>query len=441
MRIDIPLDIFTYPDVPLPRVWRVDQRYKTPELTAKEIEVSVSEQLNKLIECSPRIKSGATVAIGCGSRGLVNLVVVVRTVVAELKRRGVNVFLVPAMGSHGGATPEGQTSVLIDYGLTVENVGAEIRATMDVVHPGTLIGEDAGPFSGHVVCYDRIASGVDAVILVNRVKPHTDFTGHIESGIGKMAAIGLGKRQGAESIHRHGAHGLRELMPRVARYLAKHTNIAGGIAMIENELGQTAEIHAVLPEQMANDGEARLLIRAREISPRIPFSELDLLVVDEMGKNISGAGMDTHVLGRGFMPSIAEHTWGGPNISIVAVLDLTDASHGNATALGLADLTTSELIEKIDFEAMQINLRTSGEGGIIRGRLPLIMPTREDCVRTAYATCGKGRHQDVRFARIKSTANTRFVEISEALVDEARANPTLIVSEAYHTLDLSNPLI
>ncbi len=441
MRIDIPLDIFTYPDVPLPRVWRVEQRYETPELTAKEIEVSVSEQLSKLIESSPRIKPGATVAVGCGSRGLVNLVTVVRTVVEELKSRGVNVFLIPAMGSHGGATPEGQTSVLIDYGLTPENVGAEIRATMDVVHPGTLIGEDAGPFSGHVVCYDRIASGADAVILVNRVKPHTDFTGAIESGIGKMAAIGLGKRQGAEGIHRHGAHGLRELMPRVARFLARHTNIAGGIAMIENELGQTAEIHAVLPEQMASDGEARLLVRAREISPRIPFSELDLLVVDEMGKNISGAGMDTHVLGRGFMPSIAEHTWGGPNISIVAVLDLTDASHGNATALGLADLTTSELIEKIDFEAMQINLRTSGEGGIIRGRLPLIMPTREDCVRTAYATCGKGRHQDVRFARIKSTANTRFVEISEALVDEARTNPTLIVSESYHTLELSNPLV
>jgi len=440
MQIDYPLDIFTYPDVPLPKVWRVEQKFNTPALSTEEIEKQVRDHVAEFIRRDVRLIPGATVAIGCGSRGLDNLVTVVRTVVASLKSAGLKPFLVPAMGSHGGATPEGQASLLADYGLTEESVGAEIRATMDVVTLGTLSGDDAGPFSGHPVSYDRIAHGADAVLLINRIKPHTDFTGTIESGIGKMAAIGLGKRHGAEGIHRYGAGGLRELMPRVARFLAKNANIVGGIALIENELGRTAEIYAVAPDQMANEGEANLLMRARAISPRIPFKELDLLVVDEMGKNISGAGLDTHVIGRGFMPSIREETWGGPDIRIIAVLDLTAASHGNATALGLTDITTRQLVEKIDFESMLINMRTSGEGGVLRARLPLIMPTRDDCVRTAYATCGHGNQHEVRFARIRNTADTRFLEISEALLEEATSNPNLTVACAGHLLDLESSI-
>lgn len=440
MHLDIPLDIFTYPHIGMPSVFSVEQRFKTPALTEHEIELQVTAAVKQFAATDARLKPGATVAIGSGSRGLDNLVCVVRAAVAALKAEGIQPFLIPAMGSHGGATAEGQSSLLIDYGLTQTAVGADILATMDVVELGRLSGPEAGSFEGHSVCYDRIAHGADAVLIINRIKPHTDFTGDIESGIGKMAAIGLGKRKGAEGIHHYGAHGLRELMPRVARYLARFANIVGGIALIENELGHTAEIHSVAPRDIAAEGEMRLLKRARELSPRIPFGELDLLVIDEMGKNISGAGMDTHVIGRGFMPSIPEESWGGPNIRLIAVLDLTAPSHGNATALGLADMMTRQLLEKVDFEAMLINMRTSGEGGIMRARLPLIMPTAEDCVRTGYGACGRGNLNEVRFARIRNTADTQFLQISEALVSEARADPSLIVSDSSATLDLSLPV-
>jgi hypothetical protein len=268
------------------------------------------------------------------------------------------------------------------------------------------------------------------------VKAHTDFTGPIESGIGKMTAIGLGKRQGAAGIHMHGAHGLKELMPRVARFLAAKANIIGGIALIENELGHTSEIHALPATDIARGPEEALLKRARETAPRLPFSEIDVLIIDEMGKNISGSGVDTHVIGRGTMPSIPEQNWGGPNIRIIAVLDVTAPSHGNVTALGLADITTKRLIEQADWNATLINMRTSGEGGILRGRLPMIMPTGEDCVRTAIGTCGKADPAAARFVRIRNTADIRFIEISEALIAEARANPTLALLDAPHPLDL-----
>ena len=435
MQIDLPLDIFTYPDVPLPEVWTIEQKFDTPALTPAEVENAARQAIAALLGDS-RLVSGASVAIGCGSRGVDNLVPVVRETVAGLKAAGMRPFLFPAMGSHGGATPEGQASVLLDYGLTPENAGAEIRATMDVQEIGRLDGGDAGEYAGHPIYIDRIALAADAIVLVNRIKAHTDFSGELESGIGKMSVIGLGKRHGAESIHRHGAIGLRDLIPRIARYNAAHLPLIGGIALLENELGHTCEIHALHGSEIAREREKELLRRAKKLSPRLPFAEMDVLVIDEMGKNISGAGMDSHVIGRGFMPSLVESEWGGPNIRLVAVLDLTAPSHGNATALGLADLTTQRLVEKIDFAATYINLRTSGEGGIVRGRLPIILPTSEDCVRTAFATCGRGHFADVRFARIRNTADTQFLEISAALLSEARAHPALNIAADSHPLDL-----
>ena len=439
MRIDLPVEIFTYPDVPLPEVWTITQTFDTPALTQAEIEAETRRAAAELA-ADPRLRPGASVAIGCGSRGVDNLVPVVRTLVLELKARGFCPFLIPAMGSHGGATPEGQASVLRDYGLTPENVGAEIRATMDVRQIGTLDGEDAGGYMGHSIYCDTNALAADAIILVNRVKAHTDFSGELESGIGKMSVIGLGKRHGAESIHRHGSAGLRDLIPRIARYVTAHLPIVGGIALLENERGQTCEIHALAGRDIAREPEKVLLRRAKQIAPRLPFDEIDVLLIDVMGKDISGAGMDTHVIGRGFMPGIVESEWGGPNIRIVAVCDLTAPSHGNATALGLADLTTRRLIEKVDWEATYINLRTSGEGGVLRGRLPIVLPTAEDCVRTAYATCGRGRLEDVRFARIHSTVDTQTLEISAALLAEARAGTGLRVAADSHSLDLSRPI-
>ena len=429
MLIDLPIDIFTYPDIPLPEVWTVEQRFDTPALTPEQVETQARQAVAALAG-DPRLKPGANVAVGAGSRGVHNLHPVVRTVIAELKRMGCLPFLIPAMGSHGGATAEGQASVLREYGLTPEAVGAEIRATMDVRQIGVLRGDGAGIYAGHPIFMDCHAAAADAILLINRIKAHTDFSGELESGLGKMSVIGLGKRHGAEAIHRHGATGLRDLIPKVARQIAATTPLVGGIGLIENELGKTCEIHALPAADIAREPEKALLRRAKQLMPRLPFQEIDVLIVDEMGKNISGAGMDTRVIGRGMMPSIAEETWGGPNIRLIAVLDLTAASHGNATALGLADFTTKQLIEKVDWEATFINYRTSGEGAALRGRLPIILPTADDCVKTACATCGRGSLAEVRFVRIRSTEDTQFLEISAALLDEARAHPELTVEES-----------
>jgi hypothetical protein len=437
MHIDMDIETFTYPEVVLPRVWTVEQLFDTPALTTQEIDEGTREAVRALTH---GLATGSMVAVGVGSRGLDNLLLLVQSAVSELKERGFRPFVVPAMGSHGGATADGQIEVLESYGITPASVGTEIRATMEVDLIARLEGADAGDFAGHEVWCDRNARSADAILLINRIKPHTDFTGPIESGIAKMCAIGLGKRHGASGIHHYGARGLRDLMPRVARSLRDHLPIVGGVAVIENELGRTSEVHALPASEIAGDLESSLLNRARATSPRLPFTELDVLIVDEMGKNISGAGMDTHVIGRGMMPSMREQDWGGPNIRIIAVLDLTAASHGNATAVGLADLTTRKLIEKTDFTTMYINMRTSGEGGILRGRTPLIMPTSDDCVRTAMATCGRGNIADVRLARIRNTADTRFLEVSEALLAEARADAHLRVSDDDRPMDLCRPI-
>lgn len=435
MQIEYPLDIFTYPDTPLPDVWTVRQNFETPTLTEEQIEAQCRRAVAELAS-DPRLKQGARVAVGVGSRGLDNLVRIVGNVVRELKSRGLEPFVIPAMGSHGGATAEGQISVLRDYGITRESVGAEVRATMEVAEVGRLEGADAGDYSGQPIYCDRFALAADAILLINREKAHTDFGGEFESGIAKMSVIGLGKQIGAASVHRFGTRGLSDLMPRAARFLVKNLPIVGGIVLLENELGKTSEIHALQAAQIACAGEKELLDRARCMSPRLPFKELDVLIVDEMGKNISGAGMDTHVIGRGFMPSIPEHEWGGPNIRVVVVLDISAPSHGNAAGLGLADITTRRLIEKVSFHDTLTNYLTSSEGGVYRSRIPLIQETSEAAVKTAIVTCGRGDYGQIRLARIRSTADTRQMEISAALVEEARGNSGLTVSGECHALIL-----
>jgi hypothetical protein len=334
------------------------------------------------------------------------------------------------MGSHGGATAEGQVAILRDYGITPETMEVPIQATMEVAKVGEL--ED-----GYPVYFDCNALDADAVIVVNRIKHHTDFAGEIESGLAKMCAIGLGKQKGADSIHRFGADGLRNTMPKVARKLLESVNIVGGVAILENQFGQTAEIHGVLADGVGREIEKNLLARARALAPRLPFESLDVLVVDYMGKDISGSGMDTHVIGRVRMPSIEESTWDGPNIRIVCVLDLTERSHGNAAGIGLADMTTRRLIEKIDFDVTYTNHRTSGEGGVLRGGLPIILDDAEMCVRAAIGSCGQGWHEKARLARIRNTEFVKVFEVSESMLEEVRARDDLEIVSDLHPLDLT----
>ncbi|HEV2474763.1 MAG TPA: hypothetical protein VGS41_18950 [Chthonomonadales bacterium] len=435
MKIELPEDGFLFPNTPLPEVWPVEQVPGTPALSKEEIEARVEIAVHELAG-DPRLRPGANVAVGVGSRGVNNLAAIVRAAVRELKRLDVIPFIVPAMGSHGGATAAGQTELLAGYGVTAEAMGAEIRATMETVIVGSLDAEKGGEFEGHTVHWDRNAAGADAVLLINRVKPHTDFAGEIESGLAKMCVIGLGKQVGAEGVHYYGARGLKELIPRMARFLAQRMPLAGGIGVLENEMGDTSEVHALGAADIAGEKEKKLLIRARAMAPGLPFDELDVLVIDEMGKNISGTGMDTHVIGRPEMPSIRKEEWGGPVIRLVCALDLTAETHGNAAGLGLADITTRTLVEKIDWKTTLVNVRTSGEGGVLKARLPLVVATAEDCVKTAIATCGRGNPELVRLARIRNTADTRKLEISASLLPEARANSALKVAENGHSLNL-----
>ncbi len=430
MKLDIDTSWFASPETPLPEVWTVRQNAEAP--TVGNLEAATVVALKPLLE-DRRIAPGASVAVGVGSRGIDNLVVVVRTVIQELKRRGCQPFIVPAMGSHGGATAEGQTAMLRGYGITEEAVGAPIRATMEVGQVGALE-------NGYPVYFDCNALGADAVLVVNRVKPHTDFMADIESGPSKMCAIGLGKQKGASTIHRYGADGLRSIMPAVARVLVGRTNIVGGLALIENPYGRTAEIHALCAADFTKEPEQQLLKRSRELSPKLPFDEIDVLVVDLMGKDISGSGMDTHVLGRARMPSIREEEWDGPHTRIVCVLDLTEPSHGNAAGLGLADMTTRRLIERMNFAATFINHRTSGEGGVERGRLPIILEDAEQCVKSAMALCGQGDLEKVRLVHIRDTEHLEAFEVSAALRAEVSGRDGLELDAEPHPLNLRQPL-
>jgi hypothetical protein len=421
---------FAYPDVPLPDVWTVRQKIDAPEIT--DVAQATADAVASFA-ADARLRPGASVAVGVGSRGISNLQLIVRIVVEGLKARGCQPFIVPAMGSHGDATVDGQTAVLRGYGITEDGVGAPIRATMDVEQVAAL--ED-----GYPVYFDRIALAADAVVVVNRIKRHTCFHGRIESGLAKMCAIGLGKHTGALAIHQFGFAAVRDTMPRVARRLLACTNIVGGIGILENAYGDTAEIHGLTADEIGSDREIELLERSRALSPRLAFDDVDVLVVDRMGKDISGSGFDTHVIGRLRMPFTPDAAWPGPTVRVIVALDLTDNTHGNATGLGLADFVTRRLIERVDFHATMTNHRTSGEGGAFRSKIPVVLTDERAAVRAAIGSCGRGRPETVRLVRIQSTAFVDTLEISAPLLDEARGRGDIEVVSGPHPMDLATLL-
>ncbi|HSV72570.1 MAG TPA: hypothetical protein VLH79_02285 [Chthonomonadales bacterium] len=430
--INIRLDThaYDYPEIAMPDVWRV--RFSPEAPTIGDLASSVRAAIHTLAQ-DPRIRTGAQVAVGVGSRGIDRLPEVVATVVDALRALRCQPFVVPAMGSHGGATADGQVAILAGYGISYETVGSPIRATMDAPQVASL--DDGFP-----VYFDANALAADAVVVVNRIKHHTDFVGEIESGIAKMCAVGLGKQRGAASIHRFGAGGLRDLMPRVARALVASTNIVGGVALIENAYGRIAEVHAVAAADIANEKERELLARARSLAPRLAFDNVDVLVVDRMGKDISGSGVDSHVVGRLRMPSIAEGSWPGARVRMVTVLDLTERTRGNAAGLGLVDVVTRRLAEKIDFAVTSTNHRTSGEGGAYRSTIPIIAEDARMAVRVAMGMCGRGRISDIRLARIADTENVTLLEVTQPLLAEAHARADLTVVSGPAPLNPSSPL-
>ena len=401
-------------DAPFPRLLPVRQKFDAP--LVHDVAAATREALEPL---RPRITPGMRVALTAGSRGIHDKPAVLRETGEWLRELGAEPFVVPAMGSHGGATPEGQVQMLAGLGITEESLGLSIRATMDTVELGRLP-------DGPMVHLDAHAAGADGIIAINRVKAHTDFQGEVESGLAKMVAIGLGKQRGAEGIHRHGPRNLAVWVPRVARRIIETGKILGGLAIVENAYDRAAEIVLLPPDEIGGSGETALLERAKGLMAGIPFDTLDVTVIDQMGKNLSGSGLDTHVIGRMMIRGSEEFE--RPHIANIAVLDVTDTSHGNAIGVGLADFIPFRILEKIDLRAAYVNAMTSGLGGPQRGQLPIAFPTDRDAVAAALLTCGRADLEHARLVRVHSTLDLEQLLVSESLRDQVEADDRLSIS-------------
>jgi len=353
---------------------------------------------------------GKRVAITAGSRGISQIPDILAALVDWLRQRGAQPFIIPAMGSHGGATAEGQRLMLAHLGMTEASLSAPIISSMETVELGRL--PNCMP-----VFIDKQAAEADAIVIVNRIKPHTDYIGDFESGLAKMAAIGMGKLQGADTLHRYGVYGLRTLMPEAARLVCQRAPVIFGLASIENAYHEVAQITAVPPEGIAGEQEKELLRVAYNLMPRFPFPEIDILIVEEMGKNISGVGMDPKVIGRVKVHGVTDLA--ACSIRTIAVLGLTSEAHGNASGVGLADVTTQRLFQSIDFEATYLNCITSGITGIQRALLPLVAPTDRAAIETAFRVCGQPDPAHVRAVRIKNTLSLGEMDVSVSLLPEA----------------------
>jgi hypothetical protein len=398
---------------PLPRVFKIHQKIATPKLA------DVEKEMNSLLDrftLSGKVKAGERVAITAGSRGIRDKAKVLKVIAARLKAVGAKPFIVPCMGSHGGATAEGQVKMLHHLGITEDFVGAPIVSSMEVKEIGRTKN-----FNTPVMIDRNICEQADKVVVVNRIKPHTDFDYDIESGINKMIVIGMGKHKGALMAHRLTIkHGFKTMFAEVLPVIMKAVPFLCGVGIIENQYDQTAFLHLLEPANFW-EGEKPLLNKAKEIMPRLPFKQVDVLVVDEIGKNISGAGLDPNVTGRLFFkgsPPLKE-----PQITRIFVRDLTPETEGNAIGIGFADYTTTRLVKKIDPVPTKINSITGM--GPECGRIPLSYDQDREAVQAAYDNSGVINPLDMRLVWVKNTLELEYLWASEALMVEAKANPNL----------------
>ncbi|HET7323849.1 MAG TPA: lactate racemase domain-containing protein [Halococcus sp.] len=390
-------------DITLPRFARVRYEPETPELD--DVEGTVRTQLDELPLSD--LEAGTIVAVGVGSRGIDRIALVAETVVDELAGRGFEPVVVPAMGSHGGATPEGQREALASYGVTEERLGCDIDARMETTTLGTAD-------HGFAVEWSTAALDADASLVINRVKAHTNFQAVFESGLTKMAVIGLGKQAGAQTTHENAlTTGYEAVLRDAFCVIRRESNLVGGVALVENFYDRLAAIEAI-PAADLPDGEGPLLARADEYMPTLPYDELDVLVVDRMGKDISGAGMDTNVIGRYNVLNTDDPA--EPDISRIYVRSLTEASHGNGAGIGLADLTRRKLVENLDLDQVYTNTLTSSS--LQKAHLPVVLPNDDFAVREALTSVGTYDPTEIRVAWIRDTGHLDVFRISEALVGE-----------------------
>lgn len=393
-------------EVPLPKMALVAQEFPRPRIE------NIAEATKKELDAGAyfeAIKPGSEIAVAVGSRGISNLDVIVRTIVDELKKRNARCFIVPAMGSHAGATAEGQKAMLEGLGISEKNVGAEIRATMEAVQLGI------SPL-GLPVYLDANAASADGIIVVNRIKPHVCFRGPYESGLMKMITIGLGKQVGADFCHRLGFEKMALHIPDIGKTTISRTNILCALGIIENAYHETAAISCMRGDEIG-EREPRLLEEAKKLCSRIYFDELDVLIIQEIGKDISGSGFDTNIVGRYHSPCIS----GGPKIKRIGILDISEKSKGNGNGLGMADFISQRAREKFDFEQTYPNTLTATlTGGV---KIPMTLANDRLVVQACIKVSGLEDMSKVRMLRIRNTLSLGQILVSESLLAEVEGHP------------------
>ena len=398
----------------LPACYRLRQRFDRPQVD--DAAGAVQSQL-EVQQLAQRIKPGQSVAITVGSRGIQNIATITQAVVQHLQQLGAQPFIVPAMGSHGGATAEGQRRLIAGYGITEEAMGVPVRSAMETVIVDEI-------FGGIPVHFDRHASEADHVIVMGRIKPHTGFVGEIESGLHKMMLIGLGKHAGALTYHRAiKDHSFDEIIRAVGEVVLKRCHIACGVAIVENAYDETALIEAVAPEAFY-EREKELLALARKWLPRLPFPDVDLLIIDRIGKEISGTGMDTNIVGRKYNDHAATDR-DDARCKRIFVRSLTEQTHGNATGIGLAEFTTQRVVDQIDRDATLVNCITSGHP--TAGMIPLTYPTDAAAITAALETIGLTPPEQARVIQISDTLHLEDVIVSAAYAEEWRGREDIEV--------------
>lgn len=401
--------------VTLPKMVKVKQLFDDNHYNPEEIPGIVYKELN-FPEMRKRIRPGMSIAITCGSRGVANIAIITKAIVDFVKKCGGEPFVFPAMGSHGGSNAEGQTEILTSYGVTENFLGCPIKSSMEVVEIAKLD-------SGQPIYVDKHAYEADGIILCGRVKAHTAFHGHYESGICKMAVIGMGKQKGAETVHRDGFAEMGSMLPILAKKIFENTKVIGALALAENAFDETCIIEGMLAEDIMKK-EPDVLRKSKARLGKIFFDNIDVLVVDRLGKDISGDGMDPNITGRFAVP----HVKGTINVQHIAVLDLTEETHGNCNGLGVADVTTKRLVDKIDVDCTYPNVVTSTV--MCTPKIPLFTHSDEACIQIALRTCNYIDRAHPRIVRIHDTMNIQQIYISEAMLEEAQQNENIeILSE------------
>ena len=401
---------------PLPRFVKVSQEFDLSAIS--DINASVAQQFQRFADND---LTGKSIAIGIGSRGIKQQPQVVRALIQELKTAGAKPFIIPAMGSHGGGSAEGQAAVLASYGYTEEGMGVPIRSSMEVVELGRI--ERNVP----VYC-DKLAMEADHIIMCNRVKPHTDFRARHESGLVKMVAIGMAKHAGATALHFHGMGNFNTLLPAATEVFLEKTRTLFGVAMVENAEENLKHIEFVATEDFF-DRDAALLEMAKTSIPRLYFNSIDVLIIDEIGKDISGAGMDPNVTGR--PPSSLPGFDTGLSINRIVVRDLSEKTEGNSTGIGSADVTTQRLLRKVDWTKIYVNIVTAG---VLEGaRLPIVADSDRDAIGIALRGCFGVTSENSRIVRIRNTLEMTTVWASEPMIADIKVNPDQnLLSEPFH---------